>query len=263
MLAGGAFNDPIEFGVSGQANGKQPYWGYDYKDFAPRFAVAYSPAAEGGLLGRLFGGPGKSSIRLGAGMYYDHFGEGIVNTFDQDGSFGLSTLLTNTGGVQDVDTAPRLAVEWPVYAAALIDHPLARRSFPVTFPTDNFAVQWGLDDKLKTPYSYAFDLSFERQLPHGFAIETAYVGRIAHRLLQQEDLGQPRDIVDPASHTDYFTATRGLDNAVLSGADESAVGPIPYWENLYGATSCGSRWHRGVRIRAFLPTRPPPKTCLT
>jgi hypothetical protein len=43
-------------------------------------------------------------------MYFDHFGEGIVNTFDQDGSFGLSTLLTNTGGVQDVDTAPRLAM---------------------------------------------------------------------------------------------------------------------------------------------------------
>jgi len=52
-------------------------------------------------------------------------------------------------------------------------------------------------------------------------------------------LGQPRDIVDPASHTDYFSATRQLDNAVLSGVDESAVAPIPYWENLYGATSAG------------------------
>jgi len=118
-------------------------------------------------------------------------------------------------------------------------------SFPVTFPTDNFAVQWGLDDKLKTPYSYAFDLSFERQLPHGFVIETAYVGRIAHRLLQQEDLGQPRDIVDPASHMDYFGATRLLDNAVLAGADENTVAPIPYWENLYGATAAGPAGEAG------------------
>ena len=239
QLAGGAFNDPIEFGLAGKANGKQPYWGYDYKDFAPRLALAYSPSADSGLLGHLFGGPTKSSIRMGVGMYYDHFGEGIVNTFDQDGSFGLSTLLSNTGGIQDVDSAPRLAMNGLYTLPPSLITPSPGAAFPVTFPTDNFAVQWGLDDKLKTPYSYAFDFSFERQLPHGFVIETAYVGRIAHRLLQQEDLGQPRDIVDPASKMDYFRATRGLDNAVLSGVDESAVGPIPYWENLYTATAAG------------------------
>ena len=47
---------------------------------APRFAIAYSPASENGWLRQLFGGPGKTSIRLGAGIYYDHFGEGIVKT---------------------------------------------------------------------------------------------------------------------------------------------------------------------------------------
>ena len=93
-------------------------------------------------------------------------------------------------------------------------------TFPVTYPLTNFAVQWGLDDKLKTPYSYAFNLSFERELKHNFTIETAYVGRFGHRLMQQEDLAQPRDIVDPASHTDYYAATRLLDNAVLAGTPE-------------------------------------------
>ena len=245
MYSGLPFNDPIQFDISGQANGKAPYWGYDYKNFAPRFALAYSPESEHGLLGRLFGGPGKSSIRMGAGMYYDHFGEGIVNTFDQDGSFGLSTLLSNGGGIQDIDTAPRMAVNGLYTLPPSLITPSPGAEFPVTFPTDNFAVQWGLDDKLKTPYSYAFDLSFERQLPHGFIIETAYVGRIAHRLLQQEDLGQPRDIVDPTSHTDYYAATRGLDNAILAGQDEDSVAPIPYWENLFptaagygGAAGC-------------------------
>jgi Carboxypeptidase regulatory-like domain len=241
MLSGSTFNDPISFDLSGQGNGKQPYWGYDYKDFAPRFAIAYSPGFTDGWLGKFFGGAGKSSIRMGAGMYYDHFGEGIVNTFDQDGSFGLSTLLSNTGGVQDVDTAPRMGTTNPLYTLppSLIT-PSPGATFPVTFPLDNFAVQWGLDNKLKTPYSYGFDLSFERELGHGFTIETAYVGRIAHRLLQQEDLAQPRDIVDPASHTDYYTAVRQIDNAVLAGTPESGVAPIPYWENLFGATSAGA-----------------------
>jgi hypothetical protein len=194
----------------------------------------------------LLGGPGKTSIRLGAGMYYDHFGQGIVNAFDQNGSFGLSTLLTNTGGVQDVDTAPRVGASNPLYTlpASLIT-PSPGASFPVTYPLDNFAVQWGLDDKLKTPYSYAFNFSVERELKHNFTIEAAYVGRFGHRLLQQEDLGQPRDIVDPASHTDYYSAARYLDNAVLAGTPESSVAPLPYWENLFGATSAGPAGYAG------------------
>jgi hypothetical protein len=240
MRAGDSFNQLIQFDLSGQANGKKPYWGYDYKDFAPRLAIAYSPGADSGLLHHLFGGPGKSSIRMGAGMYYDHFGEGVVNTFDRNGSFGLSTLLSNTGGVQDVNTAPRMGLNGLYTLPPSLITPSPGASFPVTFPATNFAVQWGLDDKLKTPYSYAFDLSFERELTHSFIVEAAYVGRIGHRLLQQEDLAQPRDIVDPASHTDYFSAVRQLDNQAVAGASEGSVVPIPYWENLFGPSSTGA-----------------------
>ncbi len=246
QLAGQPFNDPISFGLAGNANGKPSYWGYDYKDFAPRLALAFSPNNTSGFWGRLFGGAGKSSIRMGAGIYYDHFGEGIVNAFDQNGSFGLSTLLTNTGGIQDVDTAPRMGTNNPLYTLpASLTLPSPGAKFPVTYPLTNFAVQWGMDDKLKTPYSYGFNLSFERELRHGFTIETAYVGRIGHRLLQQEDLAQPRDIVDPGSHTDYYSAVRLLDNAVLAGTPESQLAKIPYWENLFGATSAGAGGEAG------------------
>lgn len=246
MLAGLPFNQPITFDLSGQANNGNPYWQDDFNNFAPRLAVAYSPGFEEGFLGHLFGGPGKSSIRIGAGMYFDHFGEGIVNTFDQDGSFGLSTLLTNTGGVQTVDDAPRVGATDPLYTLppSLVT-PSPGATFPVTFPLTNFAVQWGLDDRLKTPYSYGFNMSFERELRNGFTLEAAYVGRIGHRLLQQEDLGQPRDIVDPVSGMDYFAATRLLDNAVLAGTSENQLAPIPYWENLFGATSAGPAGYAG------------------
>ena len=40
-------------------------------DFAPRIGLAYSPGVrEGTLLGKILGGPGKTSIRAGFGMYY-------------------------------------------------------------------------------------------------------------------------------------------------------------------------------------------------
>ncbi len=106
--ANGQVYDPaIGFGLSGQANGKPPYWGYDYKDFAPRLAFAYSPKAEGGWSKRLWGGQGKTSIRAGYGLYFDHFGEGIVNTFDREGSFGLTTAEVNPAGIQTVDGSAR------------------------------------------------------------------------------------------------------------------------------------------------------------
>jgi hypothetical protein len=254
MLTGSPFNDPIVFDIAGQGNGKKPYWHWDYKDFAPRLAIAYSPNFDQGWVGRMFGGPGKTSIRLGAGMYYDHFGEGVVNTFDRRGSFGLSTLLSNPGGVVTVDDSPRMGMNglYTLPPSLITASPGAK--FPVTFPLTNFAIQSGLDDTLRTPYSYAFDLSVDRELPHRFIVEVSYVGRLGRRLLQQEDLGQPRDIVDPTSKMDYFKAINLLDVQAVAnggaGVAESSVAPIPYWENLFGATSTGAAGASGCAAGA-------------
>lgn len=244
MLQGNTYRPTVSMNLSGQANGKQPYWGWDYKNFAPRFAFAYSPHASGGFLHTLFGGAGKSSIRGGYGLYYDHFGEGIINSFDKNGSFGLTTLLTNPAGTQDVDCTPRLT--------DLTTIPPANTSFcgqqvvgppPPSFPgtvtppggTDagSFAIYWGLDDKLKTPYSHVLDFSITRELSRNFVFEASYVGRLAHRLLQEEDLAMPLDIVDPASKMDYFTAATMLTKAANAGTDISQLAPIPYWEHLF------------------------------
>src|SRR5208337_1351763 len=39
-------------------------------NFAPRIGLAYSPEATEGVLGKILGGPGKTSVRAGFGMYY-------------------------------------------------------------------------------------------------------------------------------------------------------------------------------------------------
>ena len=74
-------------------------------------------------------------------------------------------------------------------------------------------------------------------MPHGFVLEAAYVGRFAHRLLQEEDMAMPLDIVDPKSHTDYFSAAQALGRAALAGTPITSLGPIPYWENLFPAAA--------------------------
>jgi len=106
MAQGTSFAPAFSFDLSGQANGKKPYWPYDYKNFGPRLAIAYSPKGSGGLWKALFGGAGKSSIRAGFGIVYDHFGEALINTFDQNGTFGLSTSISNPASIQTVDAEP-------------------------------------------------------------------------------------------------------------------------------------------------------------
>src|SRR6202042_3051995 len=65
-----------------------------HKNFAPRLGIAYSPKGDSGISKFLFGGPGKSSIRAGAGIYYDLIGQPLAQTFSNT-TPGLSTSFSN------------------------------------------------------------------------------------------------------------------------------------------------------------------------
>src|SRR5271165_1949165 len=239
---------PLSFGLSGQANGKQPYWQWDYKNLAPRFAIAYSPSFDHGWLHSLFGSAGKSSVRMGYGLYFDHFGEGIVNTFDRNGSFGLTTYETNPYGVQDVDCAYRFAGLNTLPQGTYCNQNMsgvAPGPFPVTPPLGinapgGFAIYWGMDDKLKTPYSHVFNFSFTRDIGHNFSLEASYVGRLGRHLLQETDLALPEDIVDPKTHQDYFAAATTLSKLANANTPVTSVTPAlagTYWEDLFPAAA--------------------------
>jgi hypothetical protein len=212
MVQGLSFAPNFSVDLAGPANGRQPLWGWDYKDIAPRLALAWSPGYKDGVLHALFGGPGKSSIRIGAGRYYDHFGQGIINTFDRNGSFGLTTTIADAPGTVGPDDAPRYTGINNIPASLTPPGPTG--PFPVTPPTADqlggFAIYWGADDKLKTPYSYGFDLSFSRELPGGFVFEAAYVNRLGRRLLQERDLAQPLNLFDPQAKIGYNQAVTAL-----------------------------------------------------
>ena len=237
MYQGNVTQPLLNFDLSGQANGRKPYWAWDYHNLAPRFAVAYSPHADSGFLHKLFGNAGKSSVRAGYGLYFDHFGEGVVNTFDRQGSWGLTTTISNPAGVLGVDTTPRYtgllgASNLPPSPGVPVPH-----GFPYAPSTDQntygLAIAWGIDDNLRTPYSHVVDFSLTRELPHNFVVEATYTGRFARHLLQEIDLSQPLDLVDTSSKTDYFAAAQMLSSAAYAGTSESSIAPIPYWENLF------------------------------
>jgi len=236
MEQGIVYNPLISFGLAGQANGGKPYWNWDYKDIAPRLALAWSPGFSSGFLGSLFGGPGKSSIRMGYGIYYDHFGEGIVNTFDKEGSFGLSTSEGNPLGVLGISQFPRFIDRLTIPSSLFsLLAPPSTGPFPRTPEVGGFVYTWGLDDKLKTPYSQVFDFSIERDLGRGYSLDVAYVGRLGRRLLSNIDFGMPLDLTDPASKTDYFSSAKLFDQLNRQGVDISdpRVQSIPFWQDLF------------------------------
>ncbi|MEO8724685.1 MAG: TonB-dependent receptor, partial [Acidobacteriaceae bacterium] len=232
---------PVSYMLGGAANHAAPYWNADKANFAPRLALAYSPGFEHGLGGLIFGGPGKSSFRMGYGMYYDHFGEGLVNSFDRFGSFGLATQLGNSASVQTVDDVPRFSGLNNIPQSLVIAAPAG--GFPYTPPSGpdagGFGITWGLDDHIHTPYSHVFSAGFQRELPKRFVFEVNYVGRLGRHLLQEIDLAMPENVKDKASGMTYFQAATMFAQAYNAKTPLSQIKNIPYWQNLFPNAPAG------------------------
>lgn len=257
---------PMTFVPGGPANHGPDFYDWDRKDLGPRVAFAWSPRASSGLFHSLFGDGDKTTIRGGFGIVYDRLGPSLLATFDANGSFGLSTTLTNTGGVQTPETAPRATgisgfdnIPKTDQTGAAIFAPAPSSTFPQTFPSGNdvgaYAVYWGMDNKLKTPYSYTLDLSVGRQFARDYTLEVSYVGRLSHRLLTQMDVAMPLDWTDPKSGIDYFTAVQALakiyrTGAASDGVTDAMIGPTAvYWQDLMAGTQFvpGSQGFRASR----------------
>jgi len=234
----------ISFALAGPAYGKPGYYGWQTKNFAPRVSLAWSLDPGSQFLQKLTGGADKSVIRAGFGMYYDHFGYGLVQTFDQNGSFGLLSNLGNPAAVESAACSPRLTSFNSIPQTDLCENQLYLTtpppSFPEQYPLNNFCICWGVDNNLKTPYSYAIDLSYEREITKGLSLEVAYVGHLGHRLLAQDDLASPMNLVDPKTKISYFQAASALAKIyeVPNPPSTSSITPASvgstaaYWQDM-------------------------------
>ena len=202
----------------GKANNKPGFWSMDKLDIAPRLAIAYQPKDN-------------ITVRAGFGVYYDHFGQGIVDSFDQSGEFGLVTSDQAPVGAADADTAPRYTSATSV-PTSIIPAISVTGATPV-IPGADLALAWGADQDLTSPYSYAFNFGIQTQLRKGMMIEETYTGRMGRHLLQMRDVATPSDLADPKSGTDYFTAEAQIDKMNDASTPVTSVPKIPYWENMF------------------------------
>ena len=189
---GQVFEDDLLFVPAGKMNHAPAYWPKQKGNIAPRLSIVYAPNP-------------KTSIRSGFGFYFDHYGEALTSQFSRRGSFGLSSQFQSPANTTNYGTAPRFTGphDLPPLPIPTATNP---QIYPYKVPDGTFGINWGIDNHIKTPYVEAFNLSVQRELPGGFLLDTAYVGRFGRHLLQQLDLAEPVDYNDPQGAGDYFHA---------------------------------------------------------
>ena len=154
--------------------------------FSPRLGLAYSPNKTDGWLGKIIGGPGKTSIRAGYGIFYSVI-QGNTIAFDEpQPPYGLSYTSPN---------APLFATPFTSASGEAGINP-----FPLTFPPLNASVSHpnpsidysrfpsiaGMTAPPPTntyPYTENYFLSFQRELNASTVLNLSYVGSEAHHLL--------------------------------------------------------------------------------
>jgi hypothetical protein len=224
---------PVSFDLSSKPGGR-PLYPFQH-DFSPRLGLAFSPQSSSGFLGKLFGGAGKTSIRAGAGMYYDVFGQSLIRLVDSS-ALGFSTRLTNPANASAL-TAPRFQGPTVLPAGLLI--PAPKGGFPQVAP-DIWAIATSLDDKLKAPYTINLNFSIDRELKGGFLVQAAYVGHLARRSIVGDDVAIPTNLRDPASGQTYFQAATLMQQQVNAGVPTSKIAKQPFFENFYPGYATGS-----------------------
>lgn len=155
-----------------------------YRAFAPRIGLAWSPQWSEGLLQKLTGGPGKTSIRVGWGMFYNPVEQLVLEQFSAQPPFGgsnsISESLFNTPFVQQSGTI------LPNPFHGILNSP---RGQPVDWSLFRPILLFGeLQPNLRSQYAAQYNFTIQRELSKSLVLQVGYVGSQGHRLLATHDL---------------------------------------------------------------------------
>jgi carboxypeptidase family protein len=155
--------------------------------FSPRLGVAYSPGKANGFLGKLIGGPGKTSIRAGYGIFYSVIQGNTIAIDEPQPPYGLSytssgrplfatPFISSADGVAHVQPFP---LKFPPLNAS-IKHPNPNIDYSPFLPQAGMTAP---PPGNTYPYSENYFFSIERQLGANTLLSMSYVGSQAHHLL--------------------------------------------------------------------------------
>jgi hypothetical protein len=155
-----------------------------YKAFAPRLGLNWSPGASDGILRKLTGGPSKTSVTVGWGMFYNPIEQLVLEQFSAEPPFGGSNSITNP-----TFQAPFLDQDgtvWPNPFNGVLNPP---RGTAINWESFRSILLFGEFPKVLRPqYSAQYNLTIKRELPGNILLQIGYVGSQGHRLLASYDI---------------------------------------------------------------------------
>jgi len=151
--------------------------------FAPRLGFAWSPNATTGVWAKLFGGPGKSSVRAGWGIYYDTDEELMYASFAAQPPYGGSTYISNP-----LFNTPFLTQGGVVTPNPFNGFQTPSPGSPIDFARFRPIVLFGnFPPTLRPQYAEQYHLTIQRELTKDTMLQFGYVGSEGHRLIASVD----------------------------------------------------------------------------
>jgi hypothetical protein len=167
----------------------------------PRFGLAWSPDFKSGVLHTLFGDGSKSVIRLGYGIAFDTISSfqvtaaagrvpGLVQSCTTSFNTTASAFTTITPGCSfNSDLNKTVAGGFPTQLAAPTVKPSTFFTPPQQLRTNAPPITV-FDPKMHLPTVHEWNFSIQRELPGGFVMQAAYIGRRGERLFMAYDANQ-------------------------------------------------------------------------
>ena len=157
------------------------------RDFSPRIGLAWSPSAQSGVLGKLLGGSGKSSLRAGFGTYYTAIEALSIGILAANPPFGI----TYSSPAPPLFATPFITASSGQFNGQPFPVDLATRIASISNPNSN--IDWsqflpvtgvpGYATDNRIPYAEEYTLSIERQFSASTVLDASYIGTQSHRLL--------------------------------------------------------------------------------
>jgi hypothetical protein len=226
--SGNSYSTPFAVAPAGQANGKPNLYTPQKFNFAPRIALAWATA------------DGKTSIRGGYALAFDHFGTALIDSYDSGGAFALN--FANGASYPYPQVTPRFTgyqatPSVPIIATSPEQLPIVNPNY--TFTNFNGSFVSDINGTQKTPYAETMNLSIQREVMHGMTVTASYVGRLGHHTLENLDVGEPNNLYDPGSGQSYFQAIQAYDQMANSGVPVANIPNSGYFQNVFPNASYG------------------------
>jgi hypothetical protein len=245
-------------------------------EFSPRIGLVYSPdSASDGFIGKILGGPGKTSLRAGFGMYYTSIEALTLGVLAANAPYGTTysspapPLFSNP--FITASNGENLGQYFPVTFAPLsssASHPDGNIDWSQYVPISGIP---GYPVTNRIPYTEQYMISIERQIGDNTLLSASYVGNQSHRLLVLVEsnpgdpalclsLSQPSEVAPgsatcgPFGESNVFTTasgqivngTRGpLGPSFGSNTNQSTIG-----NSNYNALELSLR-HTSKRLQLF------------